>query len=394
MLPNRIELANLIEGLSLAVDLAEGRPLQHSKDVAYLTLSIGKAVGLPAHQMDILYFAGLLHDITITSQEGFCPLCDTVRQYGMEHLIPVLLETDNVIHTSRELWDCSGPQGWCAQEIPLNSRILALAVAIDKVGENKQDFWNWRERIQDYLKHPAGIPHDPELVKLVKALLKDRRFTSGLFNLNRDKELEKYRPRHSIPVDSIMLEILGKAFALFIDQKTPYTANHSWDVAKVSQRIADHLGFDAQTKRNILIASLLHDLGKITVPNSILEKSGPLTHQEFAIIKNHPYYSALILDRIPELELISLWASAHHERLDGSGYHLGTKGDSLPPEAKLIAVADVYASLAVNRPYRKCMELRELVNTMNSMTKNNHLDSKYVNVILELLTEHPCDLLK
>lgn len=393
MLPKRIQLANLIEGLSLAVDLAEGRPLQHSKDVAYLTLSMGKALGLPSYEMDILYFSGLLHDITITSQEGFCPLCDTVRQYGMEYLIPVLLETDKVIHTSRELWNCSGPEGLCAQEIPLGSRILALAVGVDRVGESKQDFWNWRERVQNYLKHPTN-PHDPELIGVMEALLRDRKFSLGLLDLNRDLEVDKYRPQDSIPTDGIMLEILGKAFALFIDQKSSYTANHSWDVAKVAQRLADCLGLDAETKRNILIASLLHDLGKITVPNSILEKPGPLTTGEFIIIKNHPYYSALILDRIPELECISFLASAHHEKLDGSGYYLGSKGEMLPPEAKLIAAADVYAALAADRPYRKGMDRRELVNTMHDMVKNKHLDGKYVGVLLDLLMDHPRDLMK
>ena len=86
----------------------------------------------------------------------------------------------------------------------------------------------------------------------------------------------------------------------------------------------------------------MHDLGKVAIPNEILEKPGILSAEEYALIKDHPYFSAFILDKIPGLETISLWATAHHKRLDGTGYYLGSTGQDLPLEARLIKTTNKY----------------------------------------------------
>lgn len=393
MAPEQIQLANLIGGLSLAVDLAEGKPLQHARDVTYLALSIGESLDLPTSELDVLYFAGLLHDITFTSEGEFCPLCTTAREYGLAHLIPVLLEADKAIHHSHEFWDGSGPLGLSGQAIPLTARILAMAIAVDRITADKRNFWNWRLEVQELLSQSKGKWHDPSFVQQVMTLLQDQQFSLGLFGPTRNRFIEKYLPTANIPANGIVLEILGKSFAPFIDQKTPYTANHSWDVANVALRLAEKAGLPEATARNIYIASLLHDLGKITIPNSILEKAGPLSQQEFNIIKNHPYYSALILDQIPELETISFWASAHHEKLDGSGYYLGSTRETLPLEARLIAVSDVYAALAADRPYRKGMDRVGIENTLYQLKKNGHLDGQYVDMVLSLTGEQQKEIL-
>ena len=385
MIPKNIQLASLIGGLSLAVDLAEGKPLQHARNVTYLSLYIGKTLELPKHEMDVLYFASLLHDITFTSQGNLCPLCDTVKQYGLSHLVPVLFEADHTIHNSRECWEGTGPGGLAGEQIPLSARILTLAMAVDETRQDKKNFWQWRQLLQDTLPKQMGKLFDPRLANLFLALLRDRKFCLGLFAPSREKYIEQHQPSISISNEGTMLEILGKSFALFIDQRSSYTANHSLDVANAAAILANQLGYDGDTRSSIYLAGLLHDLGKITIPKHILEKNAPLTDNEFNIVKNHPYYSNLILDRIPELDTISFWASAHHEKLDGSGYYLGSKGFDLPDEARLIAVADVYAALAADRPYRKGMAKQAIKDVMYGMAKNQQLDRSLVETLLDLL---------
>lgn len=394
MLPAHIKLANFVEGLSLAVDLAEEKPLQHAQDVSYLALRMGESLGLASAEMNVLFFAALLHDITITTNGKFCPLCETVKEYSLSHLIQEVYDADKAIHNKGEAWDGSGPKGLAGDNIPTAAKILTLAVDTDLAGGDKRHFWNWRSNVEENIRRGRGNRYDPRQVDVLKGLLRDRQFCLDIFDPNYKYKIERYRPATCIEVDSRMLEILGKTFAFFIDQKTPYTANHSREVANVSYKMAQALNLDGQTSRAIYLAGLLHDLGKITVPNSILEKSDPLTGAEFNIVKNHSYYSALILERIPELSSISLWAAAHHEKLDGSGYFIGMKEKEIPLEARLIAVADILAALAADRPYRKSLNRAEITKIMQKMAMENQIDKMLVDVVLNLFTKQGFELLR
>jgi putative nucleotidyltransferase with HDIG domain len=137
-----------------------------------------------------------------------------------------------------------------------------------------------------------------------------------------------------------------------VDAKSPWTYKHSSGVADIAVGIADMLGFDALARRDLRRAGLLHDLGKLGVSNTILDKPGKPTDEEFAEIKRHPDYSQKILEQIPLFGRLADVASAHHERLDGRGYHRRMPGEVMPPEARILAVADVYEALTAARPYR------------------------------------------
>ena len=146
------------------------------------------------------------------------------------------------------------------------------------------------------------------------------------------------------------------ALVTAVDTKDRYTRRHSEDVMRYSHQIACELGLDETTCNLTLIAALLHDVGKIGVPNSILRKPGKLTDEEYKAIKQHPMMGAVIVGAVSGLEDTLDAIRHHHERWDGKGYPYGLRGDETPLLARLMAVADAYSALTTDRPYRKGMD--------------------------------------
>jgi HD-GYP domain-containing protein (c-di-GMP phosphodiesterase class II) len=170
------------------------------------------------------------------------------------------------------------------------------------------------------------------------------------------------------------LDRIASAFAAVVDAKSPYTAHHSRRVTEFVVRMADHMGLPAGEIVDLQRASLLHDLGKLSVPNSVLDKAGPLTSAEWEVMRLHPYYTQRILDRVRAFRSIAFVASAHHERLDGGGYHRELRGTQIPFGARILAVADVYEALTSERPYRPALAPEEAVTTMER-DRHTGLDS-------------------
>lgn len=385
MIPNTIELANLFMGLSLAIDLAEGQRLQHAHSVTYIACRLGEELDLPESAMNSLFYTGLLHGIVTISNKHFCPLCEAVAQCEGLDLTDSLYCADQAIHLSQECWDGRGPKSLSGEDIPLLSRILALATGVEKCNPLKTDYYLWREAAKNHLAQRQGHRYDPTLVKTFNGLLADRKFSLNLLNPNSSEKLAPYRPADRISGRGKTMALLSKAFASVIDQKTSYTAHHSRDVAGVSKQLALTLGLDESVQMDMYLAGLLHDLGKVAISNEILEKRGPLTAQEFSAVKNHPHYTAVILDRIPELSRLGEVASLHHEKISGDGYYLGITGEEIPFASRIIAAADVYSALAVDRPYRKALDKRTLKAEIYKMLKDNHLDRVVVDALFSTI---------
>ena len=384
MIPETIELANLFMGRSLAIDLAEGQRLQHAHNVTYVACRLGEELGLPESAMNSLFYTGLLHGIALISDKNICPVCAAIDDFEEAGVAEALRDADQAIHLSQEYWDGRGPRGLTGKSIPLLSRILALAIGLEEnnTATARREYYLWRETVRDYLVKSQGIYYDPELVSVFLNILGDRRFSLNISNPNSSEKLAPYRPKARISGRGQTMTLLGKAFASVIDQKSGYTANHSRDVAEVSKQLAEKLGLDARSQMDLYLAGLLHDLGKIAISNEILDKQGPLTDKEFAIVKNHPHYTAVILDRIPELKRLGEIASLHHEKISGDGYYLGIAGNEIPFASRIIAVADIYSALAVDRPYRKSLDARTIKDVMFGMRKENHLDGLVVEALL------------
>jgi HD-GYP domain-containing protein (c-di-GMP phosphodiesterase class II) len=149
-----------------------------------------------------------------------------------------------------------------------------------------------------------------------------------------------------------------------IDVKSPYTHAHSKGVTSAAVAIAATLGLEQEEIRIIGRAALLHDIGKLSVPNSILDKNGKLTAQEWETVRLHPYYTQRILERISGFKHLAFIASSHHEKLDGSGYYRNLRATQLPMAARAITTADIYDALSAKRPYRDALPTEKVLEIM------------------------------
>lgn len=180
--------------------------------------------------------------------------------------------------------------------------------------------------------------------------------------------------------DTIDLAIL---FSRIIDFRSRFTACHSAGVAKVAEHIAKLFSFSPIECKLMLIAGYLHDLGKLAVDNSILEKPDKLDIDEFNQIRAHTYYTYILLDKIEQFDTIKVWASYHHERLDGKGYPFHIHGDDIPLGSRIMAVADVFNAITEDRPYRKGMTYDSAIQILNDMVTNGALDGNVVRILNE-----------
>lgn len=154
----------------------------------------------------------------------------------------------------------------------------------------------------------------------------------------------------------LMVDQAIETLAYTIDAKDQYTRGHSFRVAKYSRMIAHLLGKSEAECREIYLAGLLHDIGKIAISDSIINKTSKLTDDEFEQMKKHPINGAKILEKMKTLPFLQNGALYHHERYDGKGYPFGLQGELIPELARIIAVADAYDTMTSNRHYRSAME--------------------------------------
>jgi HD-GYP domain-containing protein (c-di-GMP phosphodiesterase class II) len=199
----------------------------------------------------------------------------------------------------------------------------------------------------------AGTWFDPAVVLAAESLATDSSLWEDLFAPDLSTRLLARMPDgKAMPIDEDRLDHVAAAFALIIDGKSPYTFDHSTRVSEYAVSIGRQLALDDEQLRRLRRAGLVHDLGKLTVPNSILEHPGKLDDAQWRVVREHPSYTFDVLARVPVLEELALDAASHHERMDGKGYHRGLAGDQLSTTARILAVADVMDALAADRPYR------------------------------------------
>lgn len=176
------------------------------------------------------------------------------------------------------------------------------------------------------------------------------------------------------------------SLASAIDAKDTYTNGHSSRVAEYAREIAARAGYDGKKLEDIYMMGLLHDVGKIGVPDAVINKSAKLTDEEYEVIKNHPVLGARILGNIRQMPQLANGARWHHERYDGKGYPDGLSGTDIPEEARIIAVADAYDAMTSHRSYRAPMA-QGIVREEIEKGIGTQFDPTFAKIMLEMIDE-------
>lgn len=155
------------------------------------------------------------------------------------------------------------------------------------------------------------------------------------------------------------LHVIVDALSVALDAKSSYTCGHSERVAEISLHLAKRLGLSADEQERIHIGAHLHDIGKIGIPDAILNKPGKLSGSEFAIIRRHPEIGSNIVRKVKVFQSVSDIVRHHHERIDGKGYPDGLKGEEISIGARIVAVADAFDAMTTIRPYRGARNISE-----------------------------------
>lgn len=174
-----------------------------------------------------------------------------------------------------------------------------------------------------------------------------------------------------------------RALVEAIEIRDPYTRGHSVQVADLATAVAREMGFSERELTLIEFAGLLHDIGKIAVPKTVLDKEEKLTAQEWEVIKRHPSHSVKIIEPVNNLRPIQNWILHHHERWDGTGYPSGKKGKDIPLQSRILAVCDTYSAMIGDRPYRKGLSIEKIQKELRRVA-GTQLDPKVVDIFLHM----------
>jgi HD-GYP domain-containing protein (c-di-GMP phosphodiesterase class II) len=418
-----VALSEVVAALSHALDLTEGQPRGHAGRTCLLGMRLARAVSLPEQDRSSLYYALLLKDAGCSSSaarmtEIFGGSDDLELKRAGKHVdfsrpseaLRFVKEhaatSDGALSRAREVivaairfaksggeivearcdrgarivaslgfpkdaadavraldehWDGHGrPRGLRGAQIPQLARIACIAQTID-VFLTAFGVGAAREMVRDR----RGRWFDPELADAFLAIPDRDSVWTELDNAREPTTVAHLDPGTTIRTASDEdLDRISAAFADVIDAKSPYTFNHSTGVADYAVAIGRVLGVPVPEIAKLRRAGLLHDIGKLGVSNAILDKPARLTDEEYAAVRLHPRYTEEILSRVSAFSQIAFAAGAHHERIDGRGYHRGLPGRRLPLAARILAVADVYEAMSADRPYRAGMPVDMILGIM------------------------------
>jgi len=400
----KFNLNNFLSAVSFALDFLEidflGATSNHSKRVTYIAQRLSEYFKMSdEEQFDLYSFAilhdnGLCEDVLLTGRpaEIFKDKHKHLETYidhcniGEENVtsFPFLTGGRNIIRYHHEHFDGSGFFGVAGADIPLMAQIISLADTVDNLYHFETRNLENREKIINFISLHKGRYYSSEIVDAFMDICSHTSFWldlqepfiyEALLNKSPIKEID-------IHIDEIFL--ITKVFSKIIDSKSKFTYRHTSGLTEKAGIMADFYQFNQNSKTQFLIAASLHDLGKLAIPNAILDKPGKLTKREFNIIKEHTYYTRVALTQINGFEDITKWAANHHETLDGTGYPYGIHGDELGFEERLMSGLDIYQALTENRPYRDGMNHNKAMGILKNSSKSGKIDKMIVNDICKV----------
>lgn len=387
-----VDLRQVIYALSEALDLVGVDDVGHGKRVGLMAADCARALGRDESEAGFLFDLGMLHDIGVSSTathnhllrefdwEGSSEHCLTGHARLRE--IRTLAHLADAVAHHHTRWDdlltrtdLSPRTAEQANLIFLVDRVDALAAPYYAHGVYLMHIPTIRQKIREL----AGRYFAPALVDAFLAASARESFWLQLEQHNIQKKLdwmlEKASPSRASGGDVLQI---ATVFAGIVDAKSHFTANHSLGVARLARLLADRLGISGERAEKLQVAGLLHDLGKLRIPDDILDKPGALDERERAIINTHSFETFRILHHIRGFDEITPWAAYHHEQPDGSGYPFHLHGDQLCLESRIIRVADIFQAMTQDRPYRRGTSAPSVLHHLHKLADRHSVDRRVV----------------
>lgn len=386
-------LDEFLMSVSFALDFVEmdilGVSTNHGKRTAYISLKVGEELGLNHKELHDIVALAIMHDngVSEKSLHDRVLKVDSVNakalERAMEHCTigeenvkhyPFLTEVKNVIRYHHENYDGTGYFNLKGEQIPLMAQIIHLADVIEMNFHLENSSADMKDKIHNFVNKQFNKMFSPKIISAFNHVTENEMFWINLKDNAITKALKTDTPSYSIELTFEEIKGITDVFSRIIDAKSDFTQRHSRDLSKKTALMADFYKLDQDEKMKLIISAGLHDIGKLAVPNDILDSSNKLTEEEFEVIKKHSYYTRIALQEIKGFEEITEWASNHHEKLNGEGYPLGKKEEDLDFNSRLIACLDIYEALTEERPYRKALEHKEAMEILNLMSNRGYID--------------------
>jgi len=387
----KVHMNELIQTIATALDIVEnellGASTYHGKRIAVLCSLMGKKLGMTEAEIKAVTTSALFHDNALTEyilymHENNEPEMNLKLhcEYGQRNIrkIPMDFDVDGLVLYHHEEADGKGPFGKRDGEFPVGAALIAIADMID---------------VENHLQRlPAGGISDIQKIAKEQSGKRFTKTASEVFLETFTKDvLESLRDENIVSTAGEMLPVwqsevksdsmmhIASLTAGIIDFKSPFTRKHSVQIANRAWVMGGYYGFDPEKRAKVHLAASLHDLGKLATPNAILDKPGKLTDDEFGTIKAHVKGTYDMLSGITGFEEVCHWASSHHEKLDGSGYHFGLDGSELDFVDRLLACTDIYQAVSEERPYHPRRSHDETMPILWSMAEKGFIDKDIVN---------------
>lgn len=393
-------LNEFLMAVSFALDFVEmdilGMPSNHGKRTAYITINIAKEIGFSFEELHDVTALAMLHDNGLSEYSLHKKLIKrelknaAVLEDVKEHCIigeknienyPLLTNIKNVIKYHHERYDGMGFFNLKGNEIPVMSQIIVIADTIEKNYKLQNNNIEMQKEIIEFVKSQENIMFSSEIVRVFLNIAQNKEFWEDLKDDLIDTALKNEIPQYSLELSFEEIHNITSVLSKIIDSKSNYTKRHSQELSAKAAIMSDYYSFDIDEKMKLIIAADMHDIGKLAVPNDILDSPNKLSDEEFDIIKKHSYFTRIALNGIKGFEDITEWASNHHEKLNGRGYPFGKIEKELDFNSRLLCCLDIYEALTEERPYRVGLSHKEAMDILKQMKDGGFVDGNITNDI-------------
>jgi HD-GYP domain-containing protein (c-di-GMP phosphodiesterase class II) len=384
----------VVVALSDALDLVGVEDMAHGKRVGIMGACFARALGMAERDVGFMFDVGMLHDIGVSSTRAHRHLADTfdMPDFQQHCLIGHALLSEFAPLATMALpvryhhtpWDELQTLG-LEPAVAMQANIVHLADRVDALATKSKAEGHILRRSDAIRAKIATLSGTRFAPALVDAFMRESQAESFWLQLD-PRGIEAalvFRLEEQLPYRASMDELrqLALIFSRIVDAKSRFTSEHSSGVGSLARYLGERMGVSTENCQKMEIAGLLHDIGKLRIPDEILEKPGPLDPEEAAIMRTHSYETYLILQTIRGFEEINQWAASHHEQPNHGGYPFRVDGNTLPLEARILRVADIFQALAQARPYRPGMDSAAVQEILQRMAREKSLDPKVVEVV-------------